>query len=285
MTDKNACKRDFYFDEIGYWSEVKLDIVRDYAKEYSKILANQSKLSHAYIDGFAGSGVHLSKESQEIVPGSPLNALRISPPFSEYFLIDLDGDKVDQLRGFPEVKSRPDVHVIHGDCNEILLKEVLPKVKYEDYRRALCILDPYGLHLNWEVVETAGRMKSVEIFLNFPIMDMNRNALWRKPELAAPEGIARMTAYWGDDSWRQVAYKQQPTLFGDEEDVKLGNENVVDAFRSRLKQRAGFEYVPNPVPMRNSTNADVYYLFFASHKPVAAKIVQYIFDKYRHRRA
>ena len=25
-------------------------------------------------------------------------------------------------------------------------------------------------------------MRSVEIFLNFPIMDMNRNALWRNPE-------------------------------------------------------------------------------------------------------
>ena len=29
------------YDEIGYWSEVKLDIVRDYAAEYSKILSAQ----------------------------------------------------------------------------------------------------------------------------------------------------------------------------------------------------------------------------------------------------
>jgi hypothetical protein len=29
------------FDEIGYWSELKLDIVRDYASAYSRIMAAQ----------------------------------------------------------------------------------------------------------------------------------------------------------------------------------------------------------------------------------------------------
>lgn len=33
--------------------------------------------------------------------------------------------------------------------------------------------------------------------------------------------------------------------------------------------------------MRNSTNAVVYYLFFASQKPVAEKIISDIFRKYR----
>ena len=29
------------FDEIGYWSEIKLDIVREYAVAYSTILSAQ----------------------------------------------------------------------------------------------------------------------------------------------------------------------------------------------------------------------------------------------------
>ena len=37
--------------------------------------------------------------------------------------------------------------------------------------------------------------------------------------------------------------------------------------------------------MLTSTNAVVYYLFFASHKPVAQKIVRAIMQKYRNRRA
>jgi hypothetical protein len=59
---------------------------------------------------------------------------------------------------------------------------------------------------------------------------------------------------------------------------------VVKAFAERLKSVAGFEFVPDPLPMRNSTNATVYYLFFASHQTVGAKIVRQILDKYRDRK-
>jgi hypothetical protein len=47
---------------------------------------------------------------------------------------------------------------------------------------------------------------------------------------------------------------------------------------------AGFEYVPEPMPMRNKRNSIVYYLYFASPKPVAANIVQGIFKKYSMRK-
>ncbi len=33
------------YDEIGYWSEIKLDIIRDYAKEYSKVLQIKSRFA------------------------------------------------------------------------------------------------------------------------------------------------------------------------------------------------------------------------------------------------
>ena len=39
--------------------------------------------------------------------------------------------------------------------------------------------------------------------------------------------------------------------------------------------------VPDPLPMRNEKNAVVYYLFFASPKPVAERIIKAIFTKYR----
>jgi three-Cys-motif partner protein len=57
------------FDEIGYWSEIKLDIVKDYASAYSRILAAQTKpsLHHVYIDAFAGAGVHISKTTREYI--------------------------------------------------------------------------------------------------------------------------------------------------------------------------------------------------------------------------
>jgi three-Cys-motif partner protein len=90
-----------------------------------------------------------------------------------------------------------------------------------------------------------------------------------------------MTAFWGDDSWQKVVYREQGTLFGTDDLVKAGgNTEVVKAFRERLQTVAGFQEVPAPIPMRNSKNATVYYLFFASHNRTGAKIARYLLQRY-----
>ncbi len=76
-------------------------------------------------------------------------------------------------------------------------------------------------------------------------------------------------------------YASQEHLFGTEE-IKIGtNDDIAAAFRERLRDVAGFNYVPEPVVMRNSRNAMLYYLFFASRNNTGGKIVNDIFDKYR----
>jgi three-Cys-motif partner protein len=272
------------FDEIGYWSEIKLDIINDYASAYSRILSAQTNplLYHLYIDAFAGAGLHISKETGELIRGSPLNALQIHPPFDEYHFIDLDEKKIESLEEFSG--SRNDVSIYHGNCNQILLEKIFPKVKYENYRRALCVLDPYGLQLDWEIILAAGRSQTIEIFLNFPVMDMNRNVLWRNPEKVPAKQIERMSRFWGDASWQNIAYTPPAQMsfseFNIEEKEKGTNEEIVEAFRKRLMQVAGFQYIPKPIAMRNRQNAVIYFLFFAAHKPVAADIVKDIFLKY-----
>ena len=52
----------------------------------------------------------------------------------------------------------------------------------------------------------AGQSKAVDMFLNFPVMDMNRNAIWRDPSKVPKEGIDRMNKFWGDEVWRDAAY-------------------------------------------------------------------------------
>ncbi len=274
-----ARRSPIQFDEIGVWSRIKLDIVREYASAYSTILSAQRKpaLDHVYVDGFAGGGKHLVRGATTFVPGSPLNALHVKPPFKHYYFIDLDETKAKALSEL--ASERADVDVYQGDCNEILLTKVFPKIRFDDYRRGLCLLDPYGLHLNWEVIHSAGQMRSIDVFLNFPVMDMNRNALWRNPDGVSSDDIARMNAFWGDESWREAAYRKVRTLF-DEIDEKRSNREVVGAFQDRLSKVAGFKNVPEPLPMKNSKGAVVYYLFFASQKLVAQDIIESIFRKY-----
>ena len=55
-------------------------------------------------------------------------------------------------------------------------------------------------------------MKSIEIFLNFPVADMNRNVLWRKPDEVSRSQIKRMNRFWGDGSWRETTPRASGTL-------------------------------------------------------------------------
>ncbi len=270
------------YDEIGIWSEVKLAIIKEYASAYATIMeAHRRKriqsLRWIYIDAYAGPGYHLSKTSGELVEGSPLIALNTDPPFHEYHFIDTESQRAEQLRML--AGERADVFIYSEDCNNVLVREIFPRARYEDYRRALCLLDPYNINLTWQVIEAAGKARSVEIFMNLMIMDINRNAMRRNPDRSIQSKMDQLTRLWGDESWKEAGYATDRNLFSEPE--KVSNEEFAEAFRERLERKAGFKYVPTPMPMKTKSNSTIYYLYFASQKPAAASIVNDIFDKYR----
>ena len=266
------------FDEIGYWSEIKLEIVKKYASAYSTILTRKG-FWHVYIDAFAGSGLNISRKTGKYILGSPLTALLVEPPFREFHFIDLDRKKVKNLR--KEAEKREDVFVYEGDCNKILMEKVFPKVNYKEYRRGLCLLDPYTLNYNWEIIKTAGSMKSIELFINFPAMAINRVILRRDFERISDKQVERMNAFWGDNSWTEVAYSEEQSLFGPVK-KKAPIENVLKGYCDRLRKVACFKYISNPMPMRYEGKI-IYYLIFTSQQPVAINIVDDIMSVYRGR--
>jgi three-Cys-motif partner protein len=265
------------YDEIGEWSEIKLEIIKKYATAYTSILSKQEWCKgYAYIDAFAGAGWHIRKATGELIPGSPLNALLVEPPFTEYYYIDLDNERVNALKEF--AKERPNVKVYHGDCNRKLVEDIFPELKYKSFKRALCVLDPYGINLQWKTVEYAGKLKTIDILINFSIMDMNRNVLFDDLSNIKKEDKERMNIFWGDASWQEVVYRQREDLFGGTRQVRIEDfHRLAVEYRIRLKKIADFKFVPEPILMRNSKNGPLYYLFFASAKPVAQKIIMDIF--------
>jgi three-Cys-motif partner protein len=126
-------------------------------------------------------------------------------------------------------------------------------------------------------------MRSVEIFFNFMVVGANRNVLWRDPARVSRKRRELMNRVWGDESWLDVAYRPVQDLFGTRQHKIGGNDALIDAYRKRPQEKAGFGFVPEPIPMKNSRNATVYYLFFASPNATANKIVTDIFRKYRER--
>lgn len=266
-------------DAIGPWSEIKLDILAEYAAPYSRILRNNG-FRYGYIDAFAGPGLHIRKGGHEAVLGSPLLALNVKPPFDEYHFIDLDGEKVDFLKS--QVGDRPDVTFYNEDSNHVMLERVLPRFTFARRTRALCVLDPYGLTLDWRVVCEAGNNKAVEVFINFPVMHMNRNCKKENVSEILPSEIDAMDRFWGDRTWHSVMYKRsaQGHLFGADELDKTANRDLVHAYCKRLHEVAGFGFVSEPLAMRNSKQAVVYYLIFAGPNKTGWSIVKDIYRKH-----
>jgi three-Cys-motif partner protein len=267
-------------DHVGIWSEIKLEIIKKYAHAYTSIMKKQPWCKgYVYIDAFAGAGKHISRRTGELIQGSPLNALEVEPPFTEYYFIDLDEERAE---GFNKIaKENPSIHSYHGDCNDVLLAKIFPHLTYASFKRALCILDPYGLQLKWETIKAAAELKTVDIFINFPIMDINRNVLFENPTKAKPEDIERMNAFWGDDSWKQLLYRERVNLFGETQHVRVEDyQALAKEFCKRLK-KVGFQFVPEPILMTNGKNGPLYYLCFASQKNAANDIARDIFKKYK----
>ncbi len=122
-------------DEIGPWSEIKLEIIEIYGPAYTHAFSGKGRsLRKFYIDGFSGAGLHVSKSTKERIEGSPARALKVSPPFDGFIFIDLDKDKTDYLR--KQCEGRQNVTIFTGDCNEHLTRDVLPKIEYKLYTRA-----------------------------------------------------------------------------------------------------------------------------------------------------
>jgi three-Cys-motif partner protein len=250
-----------------------------------KILKEQSWCkAYAYIDAFAGVGQFVSKSDRDrLIVGSPLNALNIPNKFTEYHFIDIDSDKIDSLEEL--TADRPERRTIHfyvGDANEKLRQDIIPHFQYNSFKRALCIMDPYGLDIEWTTIESIGKARTMDVFLNFPLMDINRNAALKTLEASNPKEGLRLTKIWGADSWKHLVYVEQTDMFSPSILIKRdeGNEILKRGFQERLKQVAGFSFVPEPILMKNKVGGHLYFLFFASHKPVAQGIAEDILRKW-----
>src|SRR5262245_30526496 len=151
---------------IPYWPQLKLDIVRRYGTAYSTISSRQPGLAHYWIDAFIRPGTDSS--TREFAPGNALNALLVTPPFRHHYLVNMNSRPADALRR--AVDGRADVTLFEGG-SRVLIEEILPRVRQEDYRRALCVLDPCAPALDWRAIEMAGRLRTIDLFVAFPNAD------------------------------------------------------------------------------------------------------------------
>ncbi len=86
----------------------------------------------------------------------------------------------------------------------------------------------------------------------------------------------QLTACFGSDEWRALAYRRDTDLFGHEVTSKNGGvtERLLELYVGRLK--AIFQFVATPRLIRNTRNAPLYYLIWAGPNKLGLKGADYI---------
>jgi len=277
---------ELILDKIGEWSKVKLEVIEAYISFYMKIMKAPNQADYfrtLYIDAFAGAGFNISREGGDKVPGSTMKALAIKPTFDEYIFIEKNPSKVQLLRSHCSSFSHAKTEVHEGDCNDILTRDLFPRFRQNKRLRAVLLVDPYGLQYDWDVIAEAGATKAVDLILNFPMMGAQRAGFWRNPDELPTSLRRRFQRTWGADKWSE-AYTEVPNLLANDPDygpelVKKGCREIAEILRKRIRDNAGFKHVAQPHPSKNNRGSILFFLFLASQKPVAEKVMNYIVQK------
>lgn len=269
------------YDVIGRWSEKKLELLRQYLEAYTTIMQAKTKewcKGFYYIDAFAGTGKPKAKGEERFVEGSPICALKIKNPFNEYWFIERSNWRIARLESLKRQFPNKIIHIEKGDCNKILREKIFPIFSYKSYKRAFLFLDPFGMQIDWEVIQEAAKQKTIEILLNLPVMAINRS-LPKDPSQLTKGRIDYLNRFWGGSGWKGIIYVESRNLFGPITIRKKYDARALSEIYKKNKLNTVFPQVSFPLEMRNSKNSPLYCLFYAGHYETAKKIVEDVFKR------
>lgn len=281
----------------GEWTIDKLTRLKNYLEAYMRIFNKYPFYQTAYVDAFAGTGArksrlapdHFSAQSgvtetaaQEFLKGSARVALEARPMFDRYIFIERNHRKCEELKKLKdEYQAQADrIQVEQADATDYLKQWI----SQTDWRRtrAVMFLDPFGMQVEWTLLEAIARTEAIDLWLLVPL-GMGVNRLLTRNGLPRDEWAVKLTAFFGSDEWKQEFYRprQQPGLFdrGDEKEKAANHDHLKAYFVKRLSEIfAGV--APNPLTQKNSNNSPMFLLCFAAGNkkgaPTAIKIAEHL---------
>jgi three-Cys-motif partner protein len=183
---------------VGSWTVDKLWFWNAYIDITTSAMVGRPEWSAiVYVDLFAGPGVCATDTGQRF-PGSALIAANAPKPFSRLLACERAPENAGTLeRRLALTGNAANCKVLVGDCNQIVgeLAQQIP-----DRALTLAFIDPEGLHVAYETIETLARRGQVDLLILFPDgMDIVRNVDFYKKQ---PH--SKLDAFLGPSSkWRE----------------------------------------------------------------------------------
>jgi three-Cys-motif partner protein len=277
----------------GAWTEEKLVCLQKYLSAYCRIFAENQRAQFFetwYVDAFAGTGYipkpeleagslfpELEAEVTQYTEGSAVRALSLTPGFDRYLFIEQDAARAEELKKlktrFPEKSGN--LRVEAANANDFLL--AWTRATEWKRTRAVVFLDPFGMEVDWTLIEALAETKAVDLWILFPLFATNR--LLVKSGKIPIAWAARLTRVFGTSDWQKEFYETESSTLieGFEITKKVADETKIkNYFVERLRSK--FAAVAEPMILRNRKDAPLYLFCFAAGNergaPTALKIAQ-----------
>jgi len=289
----------------GDWTSEKLACLGEYLHAYTQILRKNPKaqyLTITYVDAFAGTGYRSKPriENQDALPsmdfddadgqsylkGSARIALEVEPSFHTYLFIDKNPLHIQELErmklDFPFKSFK--IRIEQAEANIFLKGLVCARTDWKT-NRAVVFLDPYGMQVDWSLIESIAKTKAIDLWWLFPL-GMAVNRLLTRDKMPPEEWATALTKTFGTDDWKREFYSQTTvqTLFGIEDQLcKRAEFDIIGKFIIDRLKTVFTAVADEPLQLCNSRNNPIYLLCFAAGNPTGAstavKIAKYILER------
>lgn len=284
----------------GSWTELKLDAFTKYVNAYLTIMnRNREKFNWKliYFDGFAGSGCreetmddstsvenemllfdeNVKEEELCVYKCAAERILNIEQKgFDFYYFIDINKASNDALKARLLQYQKPGIQLEYRneDANHQIW-DLAHALHDKKNLRALVLLDPFGMQLDWVSIERLAHTK-IDLWILIPTGVIVNRLLDKKGELVY---LNKLKSFLGmtEEEIRLEFYliESEQTLFGETSNIiKVGDSinRIARLYISKLKTI--FEEVSDePLVLLNSKKVPIYHFAFASSNATAKKIV------------
>lgn len=292
----------------GTWTELKLDAVEYYMKCYTKALT-AAGMDTWYIDAFAGPGDReVDRETggifeqapisivTEILDGSALRAMKISPPFNHFIFIEQRPDFCEALDAIKAREKSRDITVLRGDANSelaALMKRQPWSLRDKSRARGVVFLDPYAMQVDWTTLEALASSMVLDVWYLFPLRDVTRQLArdFKGIGPKAPKLDRTLSPRWRElydlpepepDVWNGGLFDTPPEPA---ELKRMATKKQIETwFHGVLDDK--FPFVSEPLPILTEGGRHTFSLFLCVSNPapqatdLAKKFVRYVNKNY-----
>lgn len=202
MLIDDICKSDdLILPQSRIWAKTKHRKIKYYIELFATSMKKKWE-TRVYIDLFSSAGKTRVKESNEIIPGSPLLSLDIKDPFDLYIFVEENKEYLYALIKRVKVYfPTNNCNYICGDCNKEVQNIInkVPKFTKLNNGLTLCFIDPYNSsQLHFDTIKKIANNLYLDFLILIPsFMDINRNE-----QSYIKDTNNTLDLFLGTDSWR-----------------------------------------------------------------------------------